>query len=55
MNNNNLEILQMFLFVSVNRGFMSIPLTYALAKVPFYKYIPVVILFILPTHLYIMT
>jgi len=55
MNNTNFELLQKFLLVSMSPGFLSTPLTYALAKVLFYEYtrIPVIILFLLLIQLYI--
>ena len=39
MNNNSLRILRKFPLVLLSPGFMSTPLTYALAKVLFYKYL----------------
>jgi hypothetical protein len=47
MNNDNLKFWREFRLVSLCPGFVSTPLTNALSKVPFYKYIPVVILFLL--------
>jgi hypothetical protein len=54
MNKNNLKVSRKFRLVSMNPGFMSTPLTYALTKVPCYKYIPVVIMFLLHVQLDIM-
>jgi hypothetical protein len=53
MNNNNLRSLRKFRLVSLSPVFMSTPLTNALLKVPFYKYVPVVILFLLLVQEYI--
>jgi hypothetical protein len=55
MNNKNLELLGKFLPVLMKPGFLNTPLTYALAKVLFYEYVPVVILFFLSIQLFIMT
>jgi len=53
MDENNLEVLRKFRLISLSPSFTSTPLAYALAKVPFYKYIPVVILFLLLIKFYI--
>jgi hypothetical protein len=47
--------LRKFRLVSVSSGVLSTPLNYALAKVPFYKYIPVVVIFLLLIQFYLMT
>ena len=54
MNNNIFKLLQKFRLVSVSPDFLSTPLTYALEKVLFYEYTPVVILFFLPIQIFIM-
>ena len=54
-NNNSLKDLRKFRLVSGSPGVLSITLTYDLANVPFYKYISVVILFLLLIQFYIMT
>jgi hypothetical protein len=51
-NNDNLKLLWKICHVSLSPGFMN-TLAYALSKVPFCKYMPVVILFLLLIQLYI--
>jgi hypothetical protein len=55
MNNKNEKVLRKFALVSLSPGFMSTTLACGLAKVPFYKYIPVAKLFLLLIKLYIKT
>jgi hypothetical protein len=52
MNNINLKVLREFRHVSLCPGFMSRRLTCALGNFPFYKYVPVVILFLSLIELY---
>jgi hypothetical protein len=54
MNNSNLKFCRKFRLVSLSPSFMSRQLSHALSKVPFYKYILLVILFLLPIQVYIM-
>jgi hypothetical protein len=54
VNNNSLKVSRKFHIVSMSPGFMSTQLTYAWEKVPFYKYIPVVNIFLLLVQLVIM-
>jgi hypothetical protein len=51
INSNSLKVFRKFRLVPLSPGFMSAPLTYALINVPFYEYIPVVILFLLSIQL----